>query len=139
MKHSAIIVAGGSGSRMRASMPKQFMLLKGEPVLFHNIRAFHSFDPTIRLIIVLPEAHHGTWADLCEQRSLFVPHEVVSGGAERFHSVKAGVDLLDDEGLVAVHDGVRPLISVDLITRCFNAAGDFGSAVPVVPINSSVR
>lgn len=125
---------------MNTSLPKQFMLLGGEPVLFHSIRAFHSFDPTCRLIMVLPKEHRDTWEQLCEQHSLFVPHEVVNGGAERFHSVKAGLELIEEaDGLVAVHDGVRPLISVDLITRCFRSAQEFASGIPVVPISSSVR
>lgn len=139
MKRSTIIVAGGSGKRMGAAVPKQFLLLKGEPLLFHTLRAFHRFDPAMQLVLVLPQDHHETWDHLCSEFEFEVPHALVSGGAERFHSTQAGLAAVTHDGLVAVHDGVRPLLSPALIARCFNAAEEQGAAIPVVPISSSVR
>lgn len=139
MERSTIIVAGGSGKRMGASIPKQFLLLHGEPLLFHTLRAFHAFDPHMPLVLVLPADHHITWEDLCAQHDFGVPHTLVAGGAERFHSTRAGLDAVTHDRLVAVHDGVRPLVSPALIARCFNAAMVHGAAIPVVPISSSVR
>ncbi len=139
MKHSAIIVAGGSGKRMGAPIPKQFLLLKGEPILFHSIRAFHAFDPAIELVLVLPAEHSPTWNELCEKHDLFVPHQIVAGGQERYHSVKAGLERIGNDGLVAIHDGVRPLIGSELIARCFRSAMEHGSGIPVIPVKDSVR
>lgn len=139
MDRSTIIVAGGSGKRMGAAIPKQFLLLRGEPLLFHTLRAFHTFDPHMPLVLVLPADHHTTWEDLCAQHDFAVPHTLVAGGAERFHSTLQGLNTVLHDGLVAVHDGVRPLVSPALIARCFNAAMVRGAAIPVVPISSSVR
>jgi 2-C-methyl-D-erythritol 4-phosphate cytidylyltransferase len=124
---------------MGADVPKQFILVKGEPLLFHTLRAFHSFAPSIRVILVLPKEHHQTWKDLCFEHVIYAPHEVVDGGAERYHSVKAGVERAPDQGTIAVHDGVRPFVTKELIARCFEAAETHGSAIPVVPISPSVR
>jgi 2-C-methyl-D-erythritol 4-phosphate cytidylyltransferase len=139
MDRTTIIVAGGSGKRMGTAVPKQFLLLHGEPVLFHTLRAFHSFDAAMPLVLVLPADHHTTWNDLCAEHVLDVPHTLVAGGAERFHSTLEGLRTVDHDGLVAVHDGVRPLVSTALIARCFAAAEAHGAAIPVVPIAPSVR
>jgi 2-C-methyl-D-erythritol 4-phosphate cytidylyltransferase len=140
VQRAAIIVAGGSGKRMGAEVPKQFLLLKGKPVLYHTLKAFHSFDPLLQIALVLPSEHHDTWRHLCAEHDLYLPHGIVNGGEERWHSVKAGLQQIEmKEGVVAVHDGVRPLISVDLISCCFDHAERTGSAIPVVPISSSIR
>ena len=139
MQRSTIIVAGGSGKRMGAAVPKQFLLLKGKPLLMWAIDVFHRFDATMQLIVVLPKDHHATWEDLCAEHRSNIPHTLVSGGAERFHSTLEGLKTVTHEGLVAVHDGVRPLVSAELIARCFDAAEVHGAAIPVVPISSSVR
>jgi 2-C-methyl-D-erythritol 4-phosphate cytidylyltransferase len=139
MQRSTIIVAGGSGKRMGAAVPKQFLLLKGRPLLMWTIEAFNRFDAAMQLIVVLPEDHHATWKELCAEHDFTVPHTLVRGGAERFHSTREGLKALAHEGLVAVHDGVRPLVSTELIARCFAAADEHGAAIPVVPISSSVR
>lgn len=139
MQRSTIIVAGGSGKRMGAAIPKQFLLLHGEPLLFHTLRAFHAVDAQMPLVVVLPADHHTTWEDLCAHHDFAVPHTLVAGGAERFHSTLEGLNSVLHDGLVAVHDGVRPLVSPALIARCFNAAMVRGAAIPVVPISSSVR
>lgn len=139
MKRSTIIVAGGSGKRMGASVPKQFLLLKGKPVLCRTIEAFYQADPDMQLIVVLPEDQLDSWRMLCIGHGFTLEHSVVCGGEERFHSVREGLKEVKHEGLVAVHDGVRPLVSVELIARCLAAAEAHGAAIPVVPVSSSVR
>jgi 2-C-methyl-D-erythritol 4-phosphate cytidylyltransferase len=139
MKRSTIIVAGGSGKRMGASVPKQFLLLKGMPVLCRTIEAFYQADPDMQLIVVLPEDQLDSWRMLCIGHGFTLEHSVVCGGEERFHSVREGLKEVKHEGLVVVHDGVRPLVSVELIARCLAAAEAHGAAIPVVPVSSSVR
>ncbi len=139
MQRSTIIVAGGSGKRMGGPIPKQFMLVKGKPLLCWTIEAFHGFDPAMPIIVVLPEAQIPIWKALCIGHGFLVEHEVVAGGEERFHSTRNGLAAVKGDGVVAVHDGVRPLVSKELIGRCFAAAEDHGAAIPVVPITSSVR
>lgn len=139
MNHSTIIVAGGIGKRMASSVPKQFMLLRGKPVLCRTIAAFHRFDPEMELIVVLPKEQIAIWRTLCIGHHFSIEHTVVVGGTERFHSVREGLKEVKHDGLVAVHDGVRPLVSTELITRCFAAAELHGATIPVVPIGSSVR
>lgn len=136
---SVIIVAGGTGKRMGAPLPKQFMLLKGHPLLYWTIDAFHRYDASMPIVVVLPEQHIPIWKSLCIGHNFHVAHEIVAGGEERFHSVCNGLAQVKDDGLVAVHDGVRPLVSVQLIDRCFRAAEEHGAAIPVVSISSSVR
>lgn len=144
---AAIIVAGGMGRRMRShpdpsgggSIPKQFMLLRGRPVLCWSIEAFHHYDESMPIVVVLPEEQIAIWRTLCIGHHFHVPHEVVAGGTERSHSVHEGLKKIAGDPIVAVHDGVRPLVSADVIARCFNAALEHGAAIPVVPITSSVR
>ena len=124
---------------MGGPIPKQFMLLKGKPILCWTIEAVHRYDPVMPIVVVLPEAQITIWKTLCMGHNFLIEHEVVVGGEERFHSVRNGLASVRHDGLVAVHDGVRPLVSVDLIDRCFRAAEEFGAAIPVVPISSSVR
>jgi 2-C-methyl-D-erythritol 4-phosphate cytidylyltransferase len=139
MQRSTIIVAGGSGRRMGGTMPKQFLLLKGRPLLMRTLDAFHGFDADMPLVLVLPEDHHGTWQALCVEYGFRVPHRLIAGGVERYHSTQLGLAAVDHDGLVAVHDGVRPLVSTALIGRCFDAAQVHSAVVPVVPIMPSVR
>ena len=139
MQRSTIIVAGGSGKRMGAPVPKQFMLLHGKPLLCRTIDVFRAYDATMPIIVVLPEAHIPIWKALCIGHGFHTEHSIVAGGEERFHSVRNGLAAIEQDGVVAVHDGVRPLVSVELIARCFAAAEEYGSAIPVVPISSSVR
>lgn len=139
MECSTIIVAGGSGKRMGGPIPKQFLLLKGKPLLCWTIEAFHRYDPALPIILVLPEQQITVWKTLCIGHHFHLPHTIVAGGAERFHSVRNGLAQVEHDGLVAVHDGVRPLVSEALIDRCFRAAEAHGAAIPVVPIASSVR
>ncbi|MDD4921948.1 MAG: 2-C-methyl-D-erythritol 4-phosphate cytidylyltransferase [Bacteroidales bacterium] len=135
----AIIVAGGKGLRMGAAIPKQFLLLSGRPLLMHTIEAFYLSDPEISLILVLPESQQAYWKDLCSKYDFKLPCQIVNGGDTRYESVKNGLALTGDKGLVAVHDGVRPFISPDLIERCYAAAAEFGAVVPVTQLTESIR
>ena len=139
MERSTIIVAGGSGKRMASPVPKQFMLVKGKPVLCHVISAFHLYDPAMQIIVVLPKEQIDSWRVLCIGHGFTIDHTVVAGGEERFHSVREGLKEVAHDGLVAVHDGVRPLVSLGLIERCFAATELHDAAIPVVPVSSSMR
>jgi len=139
-QNHVIIVAGGSGKRMDADIPKQFLLLHGKPVLMHTCETFYSFDPALSLIIVLPAEHIATWKSLCKTHSFTIPHQIVEGGPERFFSVRNALrTLIPDESLVAIHDGVRPLVSHETIQTAFDAALKHGNAIPVIPVIESVR
>ncbi|MBP8823709.1 MAG: 2-C-methyl-D-erythritol 4-phosphate cytidylyltransferase [Flavobacteriales bacterium] len=139
MERSVIIVAGGSGKRMGAAVPKQFLLLGGKPMLCRTIEAFHRFDPAMQLVVVLPAEQLEPWAQRCAAHGFTVPHEAVAGGPERFFSVREGLGQVRHDGLVAVHDGVRPLVSPALMARCFGAARLHGAAIPALAVSSSVR
>lgn len=139
MKLFALIVAGGSGKRMGSVIPKQFMELAGRPVLMHTIERFYNFNTAIRIITVLPEDQFGQWEQLQLKHSFKVPHILVPGGDQRYYSVKNGLREVEDDSIVAVHDGVRPLVSTDTIRRCFNMAEKQGNAIPVISPSDSVR
>ncbi|MDB5020179.1 MAG: 2-C-methyl-D-erythritol 4-phosphate cytidylyltransferase [Pedobacter sp.] len=139
MKYYAIIVAGGSGSRMESSSPKQFLLLEGKPVLMHTLQAFYACCLQPELILVLNIHHQQTWEHLCQQHDFTIPHRVVSGGNERFFSVKNGLADIKGEAIVAIHDAVRPLVSTKLILSCFQNAEENGNAVVGITPTDSVR
>lgn len=143
MKTVAIIVAGGSGTRFGAQLPKQFLELGGTPILMRTIRAFgEDGDGSFDVIVTLPEGQMGLWHDLCDRYGFAVPHRVVPGGETRWHSVKNALDSIGDIAdvdMIAVHDGVRPLASSALIHRILEAARHDGAAIPVVMLNDSVR
>jgi len=139
VKKFVVIVAGGSGNRMGTEIPKQFLELCGKPVLMHTLQVFHDFDPESCLILVLPAAQQEFWADLCLKHQFSLAHQVVSGGETRFHSVKNGLSLIDEEGIVFIHDGVRPLVSTATLSRCLETAEKSGNAIPVLPVNESLR
>ena len=135
-----IIVAGGSGKRMDADIPKQFLLLNGKPVLMHTCETFYSYSKTLSLIIVLPEEHIPTWESLCKTHNFTIPHQIVKGGPQRFYSVNNALQILPrNESLVAIHDGVRPLVSHETIQTAFDTAQQYGNAIPVIPVIESVR
>jgi len=138
VKSHVIVVAGGSGTRMNATVPKQFILLKGRPLLFLTLETFYTTNPDFFLNLVLPEEHLNTWKELLMKFQFEVPHRLIVGGATRFHSVKCGLQEVSD-GLVAVHDGVRPLVSSETINRCFSLAKEKGSGVPAVQSPDSIR
>jgi 2-C-methyl-D-erythritol 4-phosphate cytidylyltransferase len=139
MQKYALIVAGGQGKRMGTEIPKQFIELSGKPVLMHTIEKFYRFDKSISIIIALPENQFEYWLAIREKHSFKIPHDIVKGGPHRFYSVRNGLELVDDKSLVAVHDGVRPLVSTETIRRCFDAAEKYGNAIPVVNPGESLR
>lgn len=134
-----IIVAGGSGSRMGGSLPKQFALVGGVPILARTINALHKALPTARIIVVLPAEHIAFWKNF-SARFEVAKHSVVEGGEERFHSVRNGIEALSDEvDLIAVQDGVRPFASKEMILRIVACAVENGAAIPVVKAVDSYR
>ena len=139
MKRYAVIVAGGRGERMGADRPKQFLEIEGKPILRHTIERFLAFDPFIEVIVVLPSAQKDWWRDYCRQSGFLKRYTIVSGGITRFHSVQNALRFVGDEGVVAVHDGVRPLVRRDLLERIFKAAETHPAVVPAVPVVESVR
>lgn len=139
MKKFAIIVAGGSGTRMGSEIPKQFLELKGKPVLMHTIQVFRDFDPETEIILVLPEHQFGYWNALCSRYSFGTKHQVVAGGKTRFESVRNGLSGIDAGGVVFIHDGVRPLVSTETLKRCLETARNKGNAIPVMEVNESLR
>lgn len=139
MKNTVLIVAAGSGSRMKNETPKQFLRLGNQPLLMHTIMRFFTFDPKISIIVVLPFAHIETWNRLCAEHRFLIAHQIAAGGNERFHSVKNGLSKASASGLIAIHDGVRPLVTEALIKRCFDNAARHGSAIPVLKPSESLR
>lgn len=140
MKRYAIIVAGGKGLRMGGDLPKQFIPIEGRPVLMRTLDTFHACDESIQIILVLPRDHQDYWRELCVQYQFAVPHRIADGGVTRFHSVQSGLSQVDaPEALVAVHDGVRPFVSHEVISRCYAEAEAHGAVVPVIPVVETVR
>lgn len=139
MKLYALIVAGGSGKRMGGEIPKQYLELAGKPVLMHTLEKFRGFNNSIEIIAVLPENQIRFWADLQKKYSFGIPHTVVKGGKSRFFSVRNGLKFVESHGIVAIHDGVRPFVSIETITRCFETAIKLGNAIPVISSIDALR
>lgn len=138
MLRTIIITAGGIGKRMGGKLPKQFLELQGKPVLFHTISCFHTFDSSAQILISLPSDWQQYWIEICEKYQFSVPHVVVLGGKERFHSIQNA--LLEAQGKwIAVHDGVRPFPSQATIANCFKMAEQKGNAIPVIAVKESIR
>lgn len=135
----AIVVAGGRGTRIQSVLPKQFIDLQGRPVLMHTLDAFYRYSNSIRIVLVLPEDDFDTWEVLCSQHDYKRPYLLQKGGDTRFQSVRNGLELLEGEGLVAIHDGVRPLVSEDIIAASFRLAAVHKSAVAAVRLKESIR
>lgn len=136
MNNYVIIVAGGKGLRMGSDLPKQFLPVKGVPILMRTIQRFYDYDKNLRIILVLPKHQQDYWSKLCEEHHFNIPHQIADGGETRFHSSANGLNLIPDneEGLVGIHDGVRPFPSIEVIARCYEAALKFKAVVPVVPV-----
>lgn len=141
MERYAIIVAGGKGLRMGGDIPKQFLPIGGKPVLMRTIEVFRQAYPDIHIILVLPTSQQEYWQQLCKEYSFTAPFQIANGGETRFHSVSNGLKLISDEaeGVVGVHDGVRPFVTVETICRCYDEAVEWGAVVPVVPVVETVR
>lgn len=139
MKKYVLIVAGGKGLRMGGEQPKQFLPLKGRPVLMHTLEQFYRSDVAMEIILVLPYEQQNYWKQLCEEHHFTIKHRVADGGESRFHSVKNGLSLIETPSIVGVHDGVRPFVSVDVINRCYELAVTKEAVVPVVDVVDTVR
>ncbi|MCP3895805.1 MAG: 2-C-methyl-D-erythritol 4-phosphate cytidylyltransferase [Bacteroides sp.] len=139
MIRTALIVAGGKGLRMGSELPKQFLLMAAKPVLMHTLEAFHRYDEAMQLIVVLPLEQQSYWKQLCSDYHFTLNHLIVDGGETRFHSVQNGLMLVQEPGLVAVHDGVRPFVSQEVIARCYEAAETQLAAIPVIDVFETVR
>lgn len=138
MEKYVLIVAGGTGSRFGTEIPKQFVSLKGKPILMHAFDRFR-FLNDVHFVLVLPKALIPDWQNLCEKYGFTLEHQLTEGGPKRFHSVKSGLKLVPENSLVAIHDGVRPLVSEKTIQQCFSLAEKKKSAVPVIQFTESLR
>lgn len=139
MKKYAVIVAGGSGTRMGAGLPKQFLLLKDKPVLYYTLRTFLEAYADLQLILVLPEEYVSAGQEIIDAFFDYSRIQITTGGRTRFHSVQNGLQLVTEESIVFVHDAVRCLLSTNLVKRCYEAAAEYGAAVPVIDSKDSVR
>lgn len=136
-----IIVAGGKGLRMGSDIPKQFLPIKGLPVLMRTIKRFRDYSESLGIILVLPREQQEYWKSLCAQYNFNEKYQIADGGETRFHSVKNGLALVPDceDGVVGVHDGVRPFPSVEVISRCYDEARNYGAVVPATPVIETLR
>ena len=140
MKRYVLIVAGGKGLRMGGDIPKQFLPLNGRPVLMHTIEAFHRFDETMGIIVVLPADQREYWEALCKTHGFEISHRIIEGGQTRFYSVKNGLNAIEgNEGVVGVHDGVRPFVSQEVIRMCYQEAERLKAVIPVIDTIETIR
>jgi len=139
MKRYAVIVAAGTGSRMNSGLPKQFLELAGKPVLYYSLIAFYKNNSSTHLILVLAEEEISNWHEICSSYSIKIPHQIVAGGSTRTESVRNGLKVIPNDGIVAIHDGARPLVSNEIIENCFLSAEQNGSGVACVTPKDSVR
>ena len=139
MNRAVIITAGGIGSRMKTNTPKQFLELGSIPILMITINAFYLFDNKMPIVITLPENSIPEWEKLVDKHKFSVPHQIVKGGKTRFHSIKNALPFLKSSQLVAIHDGVRPFVSQEMINDAFQTAQKYDSAIPINSMNDSLR
>lgn len=135
---TVIITAGGIGKRMGADIPKQFLVIAGKPLLMHSFEPFVNFTDKLQLLLTLPNEWISYWKDLCLEYDFKIPHTIINGGEERYHSVKNALNIATGE-LIAIHDGVRPFVSMELLENLISTATKNGSAVPVVALKESLR
>jgi 2-C-methyl-D-erythritol 4-phosphate cytidylyltransferase len=134
-----IIVAGGSGSRMKSELPKQFIELNGLPILMHTIMRFRNALPIIQIMVALSDSYREQWEILCTKHNFIIPHTLCSGGETRFHSVKNALELVPTDAVVGIHDAARPLVSTPTILNTFEKAEQKGNAIPAIAIFDSIR
>jgi len=139
MKNHIIIVAGGKGLRMGGDIPKQFLPVCGKPVLMRTLEAFHAYDSSIHIILVLPISQQAYWKELCVEYGFDLAHDIANGGETRFHSVMNGLAMVEGDGLVGVHDGVRPFVSQEVIASCYEEASVKKAVIPVIGVVETVR
>lgn len=138
LDYSVIITAGGAGKRMGAPIPKQFIEVAGKPLLFHTIALFYKHNANAQILLTLPESWMDHWSEMINSYQFDIPHEVVAGGKERFHSIKNALYYCKEQ-VVLVHDGVRPLVSFDTLQRCLDALENHNAVIPVVAVKESLR
>jgi 2-C-methyl-D-erythritol 4-phosphate cytidylyltransferase len=138
MNFTFVITAGGIGKRMKSQIPKQFLLLKGKPVLMHTIQCFYDFDKTSQLLVTLPKDWWEYWQRLVKQHEFNIPITLIDGGVERYDSIKNALTHATGS-IIGIHDGVRPIVSQETITKCIEAAQNYGAAIPVMPLKESLR
>lgn len=124
---------------MGGELPKQFLSVAGKPVLMHTLERFHSYDSEMRIVVVLPLEQQRFWKELCVKHAFSVPHLLAPGGGTRFHSVRNGLEKTVAQGVIGVHDGVRPFVSHEVIARCFQEAEQKGAVIPAIPLTDSLR
>lgn len=139
VQQTVIIVAGGRGERMQTNVAKQFLEINTLPVLMHTIGIFHRFNSLMQIIVALPPDQIKYWEALCKKHAFTIDHKVIAGGATRFETVLKGLAIAPHDGIIAIHDGVRPLVSQATISRCFDEATMYGTAIPVLPPVESIR
>jgi len=139
MEKFALIVAGGNGNRMGSEIPKQFLDLAGEPILMRTIEKFSQYDSSIHFFLVLPSCEFDRWGKLCKKYNFKIQHKLVNGGDSRFLSVKNGLKMIPGNGIVFIHDGVRPLVSMKTLCLCEDMAKTEGNAIPVTQVSQSLR
>jgi 2-C-methyl-D-erythritol 4-phosphate cytidylyltransferase len=139
MKSYAIIVAGGIGNRMQSLLPKQFLDLSGKAILWHSIEIFHSYDPSIEIIVSMHPAYIDYWKKECAKNNYSIEHRIVEGGKTRFHSVQNALTKVTEPGFVAIHDAARPLISQKFVSTLFEEAMTNKNCIPVLPVSESIR
>jgi len=136
MQKVALIVAGGKGERMNADIPKQFLLLNGTPILMHTLKQFSQFE---EIVLVLPHSQFDYWRELCSNYNFTQKHTLVAGGTTRFYSVKNGLEKIEENSVIAIHDGVRPLISKKIIDSLITETKNGVGIIPIVPVKDSIR
>ena len=139
MKKHIIVVAGGKGLRMGGDIPKQFLPVCGKPVLMRTLEAFYAYDSSIHMVLVLPVSQQEYWKELCAKYHFTLSHDIADGGETRFHSVMNGLALVEGDGWVGVHDGVRPFVSQEVIARCYEEASLKKAVIPVIGVVETVR
>jgi 2-C-methyl-D-erythritol 4-phosphate cytidylyltransferase len=135
---TVIITAGGIGSRMGATIPKQFLEISGKPLLFHTLERFHKFDPSAEILLTLPLDWQSFWDELIQQHKFSVPHHVVNGGEQRYDSVRNAVVVAQGH-FIAIHDGVRPFVSKETLQRCWDSVQKSNAVIPVLQVKDSIR
>lgn len=139
MEHYVIIVAGGVGKRMNSPLPKQFIEIQGKPIIFHTIEKFLAFDSSIHFVISLHKDYISLWKELLKTHNFNFKHQIVTGGEERFHSVKNALDLIPNDCIVGIHDAVRPYVSQETIKNCVEALKNHSVVIPVINVTDTIR
>jgi 2-C-methyl-D-erythritol 4-phosphate cytidylyltransferase len=139
MEKYLIIAAGGKGKRLKSNLPKQFLRIGKYPILYHSMRVFYEYDKSLKIILVLPAGMIRLWKGFLSESGISMPHQLSKGGNTRMESCRNGLSLVGDDGLVALHDAVRPLVSIETIDRCFKVAKEKGNAIPVCDIYETLR